>query len=182
MLLQKCPESCAEKGWLTFLITNKMGKFIFLLILSRITMAVEWKNYSGRYKQVCGAFVQSWKLFMCLLYHKGASVRKTRNADWNWFFTTFQLYFKYKIFKVATHYIDGIFPGMLLQLSLEASHISVCLCKLYQYWCRACCFHSLSLLTGLWGLWGLLKLPNRRKKYGNGISASCSWCVQVKHL
>lgn len=158
-----------------------MGKLSFSLIPSRITMAVEWKNYSGRYKQVCGAFTQSWKLLMCFLYHKGTSVRKTRNADFK-FFYDFSHLFKKKIFKVA---IDGIFYEMLLHfkdLSLKASHISVCLCKLYQYWCRACCFHSLSLFTGLWGLCGHLKLPNRRKKYGNGISASHSWCVQGEHL
>lgn len=57
-------------------------------------MAVEWKNYSGRYKQVYGAFIQSRKLLMSFLYHKGTSVRKTKNAD--------LIFFNFSLFKKKT--------------------------------------------------------------------------------
>lgn len=70
---------------------------------------------------------------MCFLYHKRASIRKTRNAGLYSFYDFSPVLFKIKIFRVAVYYIDVIFSEMLLHLSLKASHIDVCLWKLYQY-------------------------------------------------
>lgn len=67
---------------------------------------------------------------MCFLYHRGTSVRETRNGDVKFFYDFSPALFKITIFKVA---IDGIFSIVLLHLSLKTSHISVGLCKLYQY-------------------------------------------------